>query len=210
MCGENAMTKLAKTWAQGSPPHVRGKPCFSSLARLVVGITPACAGKTRHGNLVNVGFEDHPRMCGENKMANKKAWEPRGSPPHVRGKLGEPLDRLQIGRITPACAGKTICPSSRLTLSWDHPRMCGENQMVFTRTTLALGSPPHVRGKLLLLVSHTSKRRITPACAGKTRISSHGSIPTRDHPRMCGENQQIHSLFRRLMGSPPHVRGKPD
>ena len=168
MCGENAMTKLAKTWAQGSPPHVRGKPCFSSLARLVVGITPACAGKTRHGNLVNVGFEDHPRMCGENKMANKKAWEPRGSPPHVRGKLGEPLDRLQIGRITPACAGKTICPSSRLTLSWDHPRMCGENRMLTRFVQLNPGSPPHVRGKPDGLYENHTSIRITPACAGKT------------------------------------------
>ena len=49
---------------------------------------------------------------------------------------------------------------------------------------------------------------ITPACAGKT-LSRRGT-PTegRDHPRVCGENQEHRSAPASQSGSPPRVRGK--
>ena len=50
--------------------------------------------------------------------------------------------------------------------------------------------------------------RITPAGAGKTRISSSRSGASEDHPRRCGENHHPPVRHHRRGGSPPQVRGK--
>ena len=49
---------------------------------------------------------------------------------------------------------------------------------------------------------------ITPACAGKSEKKVPFLPPHQDHPRVCGE--KLHSLpkKRRLLGSPPRMRGK--
>ena len=73
--------------------------------------------------------------------------------------------------ITPACAGK-----SYRVPDWQsgHP-----------------GSPPRVRGKAKEVVSVLSCPGITPACAGKS--GGYGIINTNseDHPRVCGEKQDL-------------------
>ena len=90
-------------------------------------ITPACAGKTcilADDNLIR---EDHPRVCGENKIYPRRAQGRQGSPPRVRGKrICHHLLAL-AGRITPACAGKTHSWRRTDDAAEDHPRVCGEN-----------------------------------------------------------------------------------
>ena len=71
-------------------------------------------------------------------------------------------------RITPAGAGKTLQLSSNIVFAPDHPRVCGENALGKTRITVAMGSPPQVRGKRFTLFDSTHNSRITPAYAGKT------------------------------------------
>ena len=50
-----------------------------------------------------------------------------GSPPRMRGKLGEALFKLRVARITPAHAGKTSKLYHFFEMITDHPRACGEN-----------------------------------------------------------------------------------
>ena len=65
-------------------------------------------------------------MCGEKLFFIRSKDGYLGSPPHVRGKAFIGFEAIQAGRITPACAGKSVfCPYVLFTL-WDHPRMCGE------------------------------------------------------------------------------------
>ena len=91
----------------------------------------------------------------------------------------------------------------------DHPRMCGENPHIVVKMFGTSGSPPHVRGKRWQGTRNTCRRGITPACAGKTYKDKYAFARKMDHPRMCGENSQISSDMQILLGSPPHVRGKP-
>ena len=65
--------------------------------------------------------------------------------------------------------------------------MCGEKYKIKKRYPLEMGSPPHVRGKALKDRRDMLNVRITPACAGKSRILSAKRFMKRDHPRMCGE-----------------------
>ena len=93
-----------------------------------------------------------------------------GSPPHVRGK-GVPLRAVegQCG-ITPAHAGKRRCPRFRPGKIRDHPRTCGEKVVWSAPLYEQMGSPPHMRGKVLILDDVPGVVGITPACAGKRGI----------------------------------------
>ena len=45
-CGENPTGIVAFPPVQGSPPRMRGKPSVMLIESLIIGITPAHAGKT--------------------------------------------------------------------------------------------------------------------------------------------------------------------
>ena len=70
------------------------------------------------------------------------------------------------------------------------------------------GSPPRVRGKRSPFVIAPDIRRITPACAGKTRQNAGRVSGKKDHPRVCGENLGVQFNQSGVWGSPPRVRGK--
>ena len=128
-------------------------------------------------------------MCGEKKNARLIFVNLTGSPPHVRGKVAGAINAKEEAGITPACAGKSDFDNVRRGQTQDHPRMCGEKMMVHLCLLLRLGSPPHVRGKETGSVQRRERRRITPACAGKS-LSGWSALPDlQDHPRMCGEKQ---------------------
>ena len=131
-------------------------------------------------------------------------------------------------RITPAPAGKTKVSDAYFEVLEDHPRTCGENFPLRTSCIHILGSPPHLRGKLLIpsLVSHLERITpapagktllclliityvwITPAPAGKTTYKTGTKMSSSDHPRTCGENLLCGMKQKRKGGSPPHLRGK--
>ena len=127
----------------------------------------------------------------------------------MRGKLGYSFFNNVGKRITPAGAGKTISRLHVLSFLQDHPRRCGENQSFTRLRKHRLGSPPQVRGKLRCAVNTAVDCGITPAGAGKTIFSFFHPIHNQDHPRRCGENPTTKRAYRRTLGSPPQVRGKP-
>ena len=131
-----------------------------------------------------------------------------GSPPQVRGKLRIILRVGFLDGITPAGAGKTrraVFSDCRL---WDHPRRCGENWVSSIQLRLLPGSPPQVRGKPRRPRQCRSRRRITPAGAGKTESWIRNVKIVEDHPRRCGENGTAYRSPFSTQGSPPQVRGK--
>ena len=65
-CGENRISLRSTSSCDGSPPRVRGKHRGARQKRGRTRITPACAGKTREHTHSLSGYQDHPRVCGEN------------------------------------------------------------------------------------------------------------------------------------------------
>ena len=65
-----------------------------------------------------------------------------------------------------------------------------------------------MRGKGRKSRRRNRRDRITPAYAGKSRCHSAGDYTHGDHPRLCGEKYRHQRFRRRLMGSPPPMRGK--
>ena len=108
MCGENFRRARKRCACGGSPPRVRGKLAATGLKYFQARITPACAGKTHRRKGESDRTQDHPRVCGENRVFSGRRARQQGSPPRVRGKPRQAASLLTEPRITPACAGKTL------------------------------------------------------------------------------------------------------
>ena len=139
---------LAKN--SGSPPHARGRHRRQTQFRFRNGITPACAGKTDDDIRHAYRGGDHPRMRGEDITPMHRERAPAGSPPHARGRLKKRHFLLNVARITPACAGKTLPLSLSCNKYRDHPRMRGEDNGSIFPMSDGVGSPPHARGRLVI------------------------------------------------------------
>ena len=207
-CGENFCRVCRGRGMRGSPPRMRGKLNVRHLFDKFRRITPADAGKTYCPCLSPWAAQDHPRGCGENQYANKPHLWGLGSPPRMRGKLDVIRSKNCFYRITPADAGKTALRLSRSLLIQDHPRGCGENQGAVSKRGHCLGSPPRMRGKLLIWNFARGLWGITPADAGKTCPYLIASSGHWDHPRGCGENCCKFVAVASPVGSPPRMRGK--
>ena len=130
------------------------------------------------------------------------------TPPQMRGKDAPAPCLVVLLGITPACAGKRGPTWEKRSISWDHPRVCGEKPWTPWEKIVLKGSPPRVRGKALVLTDFMADSRITPACAGKSASTSSTRTLSEDHPRVCGEKWKFGGGSFSTQGSPPRVRGK--
>ena len=195
MCGEqkNPLQKLKH--AIGSPPRVRGTELYMHPSIDHRGITPACAGNSISAPGSSAASGDHPRVCGEQRGGGDSAGAPVGSPPRVRG-TGSVIAKLHIlVGITPACAGNSTAGYTSSRMTWDHPRVCGEQDNGQYIPYPATGSPPRVRGTGLKSNEYCADYRITPACAGNRYTITIYFVSGLDHPRVCGEQTKKSPSF---------------
>ena len=137
---------------------------------------------------------DHPRVCGEKNCTVLQVHCLTGSPPRMRGKVPETYRYVAGYGITPAYAGKRVNGGAFYVVCWDHPRVCGEKFFCFVVCIAVQGSPPRMRGKVRFLFRLSSRRRITPAYAGKSCPLGSPAAGFWDHPRVCGEKPHIQQL----------------
>ena len=151
------------------------------------GITPACAGNSFFQTHFARQPQDHPRVCGE-QPAGSQYWQRSiGSPPRVRGTATSHGSPLMVTGITPACAGNRPSPATPPLTTLDHPRVCGEQFPRFPSGFATVGSPPRVRGTEPHFHGLLRGHGITPACAGNREFVLTEYKPSKDHPRVCGE-----------------------
>ena len=126
----------------------------------------------------------------------------------MRGKELFPVALKLLLGITPAYAGKSLSKLKGSLKRGDHPRLCGEKAKNPVRYSCKLGSPPPMRGKVGNGLKSNFIHGITPAYAGKRQVQKLGNYGVRDHPRLCGEKDQVPQLIVLHKGSPPPMRGK--
>ena len=110
MCGEQPGAPDQRGPGIGSPPRVRGTARPPVYSGRMWRITPACAGNSDASIAYDGGLEDHPRVCGEQRLSG---WM-------------EPA--AVMVRITPACAGNRDTDYANEEQAPDHPRVCGEQK----------------------------------------------------------------------------------
>lgn len=147
---------------------MRGKDDAIVLLGVVVGITPACAGKKGRKEIAPMSNRDHPRVCGEKLFQSPLLRLPLGSSPRMRGKdVRQELQHSGRG-ITPACAGKSSI--QHLTASLGEFEVQKGHPVFHLRQRLQVW-PDHTRHLRHGLILHASRS------AGQGRRLCHGPCP---------------------------------
>ena len=188
VCGEHRTLTDENGEPWGSSPRMRGTHQIRDVSADIHGIIPAYAGNTMLTRPGHTQLGDHPRVCGEHRLAGLVGHVPGGSSPRMRGTLQCRVASEGESGIIPAYAGNTFSATPTPTSTGDHPRVCGEHPKAVPLTEASAGSSPRMRGTPER--HHVAPRQggIIPAYAGNTRRSSNAPSPTRDHPRVCGEH----------------------
>ena len=188
VCGEHCGEHSASFGVLGSSPRMRGTHLLGFVCNDCAGIIPAYAGNTASTIILRQGRGDHPRVCGEHAPADKAEAAVAGSSPRMRGTRPCLQWNLRNVGIIPAYAGNTRSPRSPTRCGWDHPRVCGEHQIVAAVLCLGQGSSPRMRGTPVVAVILAIVAGIIPAYAGNTGQSWSNRSAGGDHPRVCGEH----------------------
>ena len=152
-----------------------------------IGIIPAYAGNTSRNRPRTRKRRDHPRVCGEHRTRVHIGVHEWGSSPRMRGTQREFWHHQLPYGIIPAYAGNTATGEYPLAGIRDHPRVCGEHEIMEDTGIHAIG--------------------IIPAYAGNTPDASRLIGTGGDHPRVCGEHALSHLVFAVVAGSSPRMRG---
>ena len=172
-----------------------------------MGIIPAYAGNTECAALTIEEVRDHPRVCGEHTGAGAANVTVKGSSPRMRGTLLAAFLAVSRTGIIPAYAGNTVCAVRRVIGREDHPRVCGEHEILSRCCQKPLGSSPRMRGTPHPVRRGGGALGIIPAYAGNTSYWIFDAAATRDHPRVCGEHPSGHGSTAAMWGSSPRMRG---
>jgi len=207
ICGEHSACVVVASGDTGSSPHMRGTRVDACGVSVYGGIIPAYAGNTPVQERPMSLQRDHPRICGEHIQNNFHRLTGWGSSPHMRGTQASRVRSAMVDGIIPAYAGNTDVD---LVCAWgngDHPRICGEHQVMDDYGTMVMGSSPHMRGTLVARLYQHSRIGIIPAYAGNTVLAMAYERGRTDHPRICGEHAERDRLVEFQPGSSPHMRG---
>ena len=86
VCGENVMVRKIRVCVKGTSPRMRGKLYQMVLVYRLRRNIPAYAGKTLEIGEAPPGYEEHPRVCGENRNQFSRPVGTIGTSPRMRGK----------------------------------------------------------------------------------------------------------------------------
>ena len=168
-CGAHAQMIIQLTIAEGSSPRMRGSLEHIEYGIPYQGIIPAHAGLTMKSTWSRKKRRDHPRACGAHIRSSCTSVNQTGSSPRMRGSQEGPVRAQQVHGIIPAHAGLTCSVCEIALMPKDHPRACGAHITPLSRSGIATGSSPRMRGPHLLVICSIPSRRIIPAHAGLTR-----------------------------------------
>ena len=110
-------------------------------------------------------------------------------------------------RLIPARAGNTASGMKAPSLDQAHPRSRGEHSAITASAGSTDGSSPLARGTRPLSLVCGLCRRLIPARAGNTFLTSLRMRKATAHPRSRGEHSCPHASKKNPYGSSPLARG---
>ena len=152
---------------------------------------------------------DHLRVCGADGAVKRLTEPEQGSSPRVRSRPA----RVQVSGgdrgIISACAEQTTPGSAKVSVTWDHLRVCGADKTATILESRDMGSSPRVRSRRHRVSVAQQHLGIISACAEQTSLVSISRRVSWDHLRVCGadlidtDNKGVEA------GSSPRVRSRP-
>ena len=188
-CGELPARAFFCVRSYGSSPRMRGTQCLGYRQPPRTRIIPRHAG-------------------------NSSRWPARtarrgGSSPRMRGTL---FFSISVGlecRIIHAHAGNSSCLIPRLILSSDHPRACGELDVLLRSSTDDIGSSPRMRELTLPTEESQTCGGSSPRMRGTRDHPSPAPSSTRIIPAHAGNLRTDSVIMAVVTGSSPRMRGTP-
>ena len=165
-CGERAAADGSRCYSPGSSPRVRGTLHVMWVRVPGQRIIPAGAGNAARRATSAPPPSDHPRGCGERRLALEVKLRGFGSSPRVRGTPDLEGGAEGLVRIIPAGAGNAMPSNGGGAKAADHPRGCGERDSAAWAALRPTGSSPRVRGTHAAGERQRRPQRIIPAGAG--------------------------------------------
>ena len=130
-CGEHITSEEQSQFPAGSSPRMRGALPTNWISTWRQRIIPADAGSTKPSTRQTTHSQDHPRGCGEHVAPALTSDRYVGSSPRMRGALSGAIFCTIPVRIIPADAGSTSAWLPIATRHGDHPRGCGEHNVLY-------------------------------------------------------------------------------
>ena len=115
---------------------------------------------------------------------------------------------IRVCGITPAWAGKRKIFIAKPLVIKDYPRVGGEEGAKKVEQFFGAGLPPRGRGRVHDACLRGIRHRITPAWAGKRAARGAAGLPSRDYPRVGGEELGFVNVDGSGEGLPPRGRGR--
>ena len=205
--GEHVTTMPAPRSCAGSAPRARGTPEESHKPLCACRVSPACAGNTSAPGTAAAWESGQPRVRGEHPGDGFRCRIPGGSAPRARG-THQPREQFRhCQRVSPACAGNTLCSSLADHFQPGQPRVRGEHFQRQAGNPLNHGSAPRARGTRERRRSCRRRCRVSPACAGNTKSGVHPGRSPPGQPRVRGEHSDRDGRSLGYAGSAPRARG---
>ena len=149
------------------PPHARRRESAGNAPATVLGITSACAEKSRVERATIQDRWNYLRMRGEEVRPHNSVGRQKELPPHARRRARICGVPSSIRGITSACAEKSNIGGHGTRLTWNYLRMRGEEDSDAGAAVIRRELPPHARRRVQLVGGRAYMLGITSACAEK-------------------------------------------
>ncbi|SIO88737.1 Putative membrane protein, clustering with ActP [Nocardiopsis sp. JB363] len=199
------MRHTAASW--GPSPRARGAGHLDHRGVRSRGSIPACAGSRPGPGGCPLVRGVHPRVRGEQGVADPNGGTVAGPSPRARGADAPPCLPVRGAGSIPACAGSSMRFLFCSLFMGVHPRVRGEQPRAARARLASLGPSPRARGAGT--VGHLALAGLgsIPACAGSSWWEPSACPVARVHPRVRGE-QVGQGLAPADVGGPsPRARG---
>ncbi len=191
----------------GSSPRGRGTEPVPRLLQTPRRFIPAWAGNRIAPELRRLREPVHPRVGGEQEMAEAIIDGACGSSPRGRGTVIAENRFQAHDRFIPAWAGNRQGRGAACCPSPVHPRVGGEQVSSSATPSSDDGSSPRGRGTDSVTAAQARMSRFIPAWAGNSHRDGSGIRPMPVHPRVGGEQENCSIFIARKFGSSPRGRG---
>ena len=187
-CGDDHIYLTIWNDPDGTPPRMRGRRVPAAEGDGQGRNTPADAGTTSSCRSPRPAAAEHPRGCGDDRLAQARTRRRSGTPPRMRGRRAAGRRCRRLLRNTPADAGTTAPSAPTPSGSTEHPRGCGDDLAEQVLELATTGTPPRMRGRREAGLRPLLEPRNTPADAGTTVAEALAEQISEEHPRGCGDD----------------------
>ena len=210
VCGGTGHDGMGGARQGGLSPRVRGNREDITLAEVLWGSIPACAGEPTRRAPAFPSRRVYPRVCGGTLFAFLPSHSATGLSPRVRGNPRRIVSPRHSAGSIPACAGEPSSDTANVTIQGVYPRVCGGTVDSEIAAEVEPGLSPRVRGNRTRSPTTYAVPGSIPACAGEPSRNGLLNPCLRVYPRVCGGTWHWRVGYPGNTGLSPRVRGNRD